>query len=355
MLRSIYRLGFAFSVLFFFLPPVKSFAGSGADSLAIAPDTVLHKTDSLQEVILSDSVSYWYARPRPFQCFTRIPRDIVDLGKVSFAKKNLWVTGSLIAASAVLVVYDQEILDGTEHFCNQIGLPGTNKQHKIINWSVKLGDGSLQLPVLVPGNLNTGMYFLGDGMPHFAAVLGFWAVGKINNDNRSLQTASQLLESMVAAGLITQTLKHISGRESPFVSTAPGGIWRVFPNQVEYAKHVPNHDAFPSGHLATLMSTVTVIAENYPENNLIKPVGYSLVGALALAMVNNGVHWVSDDPIGIAIGYAMAKIVTAKGHTVTNTKSSLQKPSSFFYKVKPDLMIPSFLNGSDGVNMYWSF
>lgn len=332
---------------------LSAFTESACDSLPLFPDTTVVKQDSLQEIVISDSVSFLYAKPKPFQCFTRIPKDILDFGKVSFAKKNLWVTGSLIAATAVMIVYDQEILDETKSFCTRNGLPGTNVQHKIINWSVKLGNSSLQMPVLIPGNLNTSMYFLGDGMPHFATVLGFWLNGKITKDNRSLQTASQLLESMVAAGIVTQTLKHITGRESPFVSSAPGGIWRVFPNQVEYAKHVPNHDAFPSGHLATLMSTVTVIAENYPNNKFVKPVGYTLVGALTLAMVNNGVHWLSDDPLGIAIGYAMAKIVTAKGHAVIDKKGDVQR-TSFFQKIKPDLIMPS-LYGGTGLTAHWSF
>ena len=112
---------------------------------------------------------------------------------------------------------------------------------------------------------------------------------------------------------MVQLLKHITGRQSPFTSTAPGGLWRPFPNQAVYAKNVPHYDAFPSGHLATAMATVTVIASNYEDYKFIRPLGYTLMGVLGYAMLNNGVHWASDYPLGLALGYAFAKIAVNKG------------------------------------------
>ena len=73
---------------------------------------------------------------------------------------------------------------------------------------------------------------------------------------------------------------------------------------------------FPSGHLATAMATITILAGNYPDNKYIKPVGYSLMGLLGYAMLNNGVHWISDYPLAIAIGYTCGKIVSSRGHQV---------------------------------------
>ncbi|HEX8658769.1 MAG TPA: hypothetical protein VF690_14595, partial [Hymenobacter sp.] len=66
---------------------------------------------------------------------------------------------------------------------------------------------------------------------------------------------------------------------------------------------------------ATAMATVTVIADNYPEYRFIRPLGYSLMGLLSYSMLNNGVHWASDYPIGIALGYAFAKIAVRSGRT----------------------------------------
>lgn len=63
----------------------------------------------------------------------------------------------------------------------------------------------------------------------------------------------------------------------------------------------------PSGHIATFMATVTIIATNYSEIKWIKPVGYSIMSVLAFNMVSGKVHWVSDYPIGIFIDYVMGK------------------------------------------------
>lgn len=117
---------------------------------------------------------------------------------------------------------------------------------------------------------------------------------------------------MFAGGIITQALKHLTARESPFSSIQNRGKWKFFPNQKEYSKHVPHYDAFPSGHIATLMGAVTIISDNYPEYRFIRPAGYALCGLLGFAMVNNGVHWVSDYPLELAIGYVMGKAIVAK-------------------------------------------
>lgn len=93
----------------------------------------------------------------------------------------------------------------------------------------------------------------------------FYAIGKINNDYRVLNTSSELVEVLLALGLVTQTIKRITGHQSP--STAiesgnPGGHWTPFPSFKAYQTHTPNYDALPSGHVATFMATITVISTN---------------------------------------------------------------------------------------------
>jgi hypothetical protein len=44
------------------------------------------------------------------------------------------------------------------------------------------------------------------------------------------------------------------------------------------------------------MATITVIASNYPEIKWIKPVGYTLMGAMAFEIMSSKVHWASDYP-----------------------------------------------------------
>lgn len=150
---------------------------------------------------------------------------------------------------------------------------------------------------------------IGDGRTQFALAAGFAAYGFIGGNNRALRTASQIVEAVLASGAVVQVLKHMTGRQSPYVSSQPGGVWRFFPNQIKYHKHVPEYDAYPSGHIATSMAAFVVIAENYPEYKWIKPVSYSLAALIGIGMANKGIHWYSDYPLGIALGYAFGKMI----------------------------------------------
>ncbi len=105
-----------------------------------------------------------------------------------------------------------------------------------------------------------------------------------------------------------QVLKHVTGRETPNTASTPTGVWRFFPNQSEYHKHVSTYDAFPSGHVTTTLAAVIVIAENYPEVWWIRPVGYVLTGLVAWGMVGTGIHWYSDYPLSVALGYTFGMI-----------------------------------------------
>ncbi len=149
---------------------------------------------------------------------------------------------------------------------------------------------------------------LGDGKSQFALAGAFAAYGLLKNDNHALRTGSQIVQAVLAAGSVVQLLKHVTGRESPFTRTSPTGTWRFFPNQLDYLKHVPAYDAFPSGHICTSIATVIVIAENYPDTKWIRPVGYVVSGLVGIGMVNRGIHWYSDYPLGLAIGYAFGMI-----------------------------------------------
>jgi hypothetical protein len=61
-----------------------------------------------------------------------------------------------------------------------------------------------------------------------------------------------------------------------------------------------------------MMATITVLARDYPEVKWIRPVGYILTGVTSWALMNNQVHWASDFPLGVAIGYITGKIVTER-------------------------------------------
>ena len=111
------------------------------------------------------------------------------------------------------------------------------------------------------------------------------------------------VQAVLASGAVVQVLKHVTGRESPFVRTTPLGVWKILPNQIDYHRRVPQFDAYPSGHICTSIATVIVIAENYPDVKWIRPAGYAFTTIVGLGMLSNGIHWVSDYPLGLFIGY----------------------------------------------------
>jgi hypothetical protein len=166
---------------------------------------------------------------------------------------------------------------------------------------------------------------IGDGTTQFAVAGSLGAYGLVFKDQKALRTGSQIVQAVLASGAVIQVLKHITGRESPFVRTTPTGVWKILPNQIDYHRRVPQFDAYPSGHICTSIATVIVIAENYPEVKWIRPVGYAFTTLVGLGMLSNGIHWVSDYPLGLFIGYYFGMLAAhPEGLPVTDSDSGLK-------------------------------
>jgi membrane-associated phospholipid phosphatase len=254
-----------------------------------------------------DSVVYEFNKPKPFSFVTKVPSELVQIIKQPLNKKNLATTALVAGATVLLIAFDQPVYDGVRKFSDNINLQ-PDEMNKII-WSINSGTKETVL-LKVPGNLNTGFYMMGQGLPSLLIAGGLWLHGKLDHNYRSMQTASDLSESFITLGLTTQITKWMSGRENPIIASQRNGAWSPFAPLKDFQNNKPKYDAFPSGHLATMMATITILANNYPEKKWIRPVGYSLMSITSLAMINNGVHWAGDYPIGIALGYLSGKIIT---------------------------------------------
>ena len=230
-----------------------------------------------------------------------LPDDMWQIAKSPFQKSNLKGLALTVASTAVLLPFDQWCIDHVRQISRNIYLSDATSYGVL--WRV--GDAKI---IKYPQNLNSALYQLGEGGTSMLLAGGLWIYGKVKKDYRSIQTAGDLAETFIIMGVTTQVLKRISGRESPFVATAKGGVWRPLPSFRKYQENTPRYDAFPSGHLATMMATVTVLSSNYPEKKWIKPVGYSVMGLTAWAMMNTEVHWISDYPLALALGYLSGKI-----------------------------------------------
>ena len=264
---------------------------------------------------VAPGVTWHYDRPGQLRWLLHIPRDVVQFPGTYFKRDNIPAFVAIALGSAALYAADDQIIRGSQNFGRFLGLDNSDYKKDLFYIPVRLGGTKVPLEMQVPANLNTTFYFLGDGWTHLTIASSFLAYGIIKKDNRASQTATQLGEAILSTGLVVQALKRTTGRQSPFRSTQDRGRWFFLPSYSTYQGNVSNFDAFPTGHLATAMATVTVIAENYPEYHYIRPVGYGLMGLLGYAMLNNGVHWASDYPLGIAIGYGFAKIAVRNGRT----------------------------------------
>lgn len=247
-----------------------------------------------------------YPKPRSFAFITQLPKATTGLVSTTFSKKSIKPLVVIAAATGLLILADEDIANGVQQFSTNINLDATEKNKNI--WIVNLGGKSTTI-IKAPGNINTALYQIGQGFPGLILGAGMFVYGKIKDNYRATSTASQLAETFILMGVTTQVLKRITGRQSPLPGNENSNQWHFLPSFSAFQKHTPMYDAFPSGHLATLMSTVTVFTENYPEMKWIKPVGYSLTGLVGLAMINNDAHWASDYPLALGLGYLCAKVV----------------------------------------------
>ena len=293
-------------------------------SLTVNAKTKIEKNDSLgtMSYAVNSQNKYIYSRPKPFEFITVLPRDYSDFTKKVFRKEQFLNLALITSSTAILIAYDQQILDAAKHFGSAIHLKGTSNQTSLFKESVKIANKEIPIEFNVPTDLNSSFYFIGDGWVHTTFAFAYWINGLITNDYRSLRTASEIGECIFTSGLATQIIKHITGRESPYTTNVPGGVWRFFPNQKRYADGTPHYDAFPTGHLATAMATVTVIADNYSEVKYIRPIGYTLMTLLGFSMLNNGVHWAGDYPLGIAMGYVFAKVAVHHGRKIESESNT---------------------------------
>lgn len=292
------------------LAPLLSVAQNESDEITDSTVIIVSVNQGTLADIRTEQVVH-FKKPAYFSFITDIPRDLAGFAKNSCRKGNYKAHLLIAGSTAVFLLADQVITNSMQTQLSNWGIHSTESFSPVVQ--VKLGGKETNFGKL-PHNVNTAFYNLGQGSASMLLAGGFYLMGKIKKDNRALQTAKQLSEAFIALGLTTQVLKYATGRENPSDATIARGKWRPFPAWSSFQNNKTQYDAFPSGHLATFVSTVTIIGQNYPEKRWIKPVGYSLSGLIGLSMINNGVHWASDFPLGVALGYGFGRFISRKSH-----------------------------------------
>ena len=112
-----------------------------------------------------------------------------------------------------------------------------------------------------------------------------------------LKAAIYIGTSVIEAVGITYAVKHIIGRDRPFVK---------YPDKI-HAYGAPDADSpsFPSGHTAAAFSLATSLSITYPKWYVIAPSAVWACG-VGFARMNQGVHYPSDVVAGAAIGVGCA-------------------------------------------------
>lgn len=209
-----------------------------------------------QSYLVSSNATYTYEKPHVFDFITRLPKDFMGTFVAMGETNNLIALGGSIAVTAALLPADQYLLDKSRPIGQKVGLKEVARYKNF---------GPLSN---IPPGMTSGIYLIGNGTTPLLLTMGFATYGLIKNDYRSLNTASGLVESLAISGVFSQTLKRVSGRESPVEAVLngnPGGDWRPFPSFAAFSKHTPRYDAMPSGHLMTATAALYVILGNYPE------------------------------------------------------------------------------------------
>ena len=227
----------------------------------------------------------------------------------AFSKEQMPIWLGVLGATAVTYYYDRPIYESARDFGNSLGLDENSQMQKAFCFHPK---ACLQ----VPSDGATSLYFLGDGLTYIAMASSFLGYGHLNDDNRAISTGSQIFEGLVNVTILTQALKRMTGRQTPMRandSDSDRGEWHLLPSVSRYQSDIPNYDAYPSGHTAATTVAFTILLENYPEYGVWIKSSYGVVvSALMFGMLHQGVHWASDYPLAMAIGYYVGKGVARR-------------------------------------------
>jgi len=118
-----------------------------------------------------------------------------------------------------------------------------------------------------------------------------YVIGRAGDHPRISHMGSDLIQSVLIAELMTQTLKYSVRRERPDNS---------------------NNFSFPSGHAADTMAFATALERHFNWRYYVP--AYAFATYVAMSRLHDNVHFVSDVAFGSAVGIIAGRTVTRYGH-----------------------------------------
>ncbi len=194
---------------------------------------------------------------------------------IKYKAKDWAVAGGMVAAAAVVYVYDEEIYN---FFDSQF----TNESaHKYGRFADAFGSGLLSIPMLG----------------------GFYVVGIVNDNDRACHAALAGMQAFLLSGGAGWIIKEMTHRPRPddLIEPDPKAWYGPF--------HGGGFDAFPSGHTMRAVALATVMAGVYNDKPWLGVAMYTLAGLTAYSRLVSGEHWPSDVIAGAALGYGIGRAV----------------------------------------------
>jgi membrane-associated phospholipid phosphatase len=273
--------------------------------------------------------------------FKKVPDTSVSALESSFSKDALPGWGIVLGTTAVTYYYDEQLYRYSQKKGRDWGIGNEDNTQEVAS--------AFNVPLLrLPSDTGSAMYFLGDGWLHMGIAGSILGTGYITNSTYEVNTGIILVHGMLVSTIFNQALKRSFGRESPEVKTNERGSWNMFPSFNDYNTKTASFDGMPSGHMMTATLTLTVLSERYSQYKTpIYCVGGVWLTALGFQMMNNGVHWASDYPLGIAMGWVFGQAsLKMVGDNKTDTPE--KKETSWF-------ILPTSAPGGMGLRAFRSF
>jgi membrane-associated phospholipid phosphatase len=132
---------------------------------------------------------------------------------------------------------------------------------------------------------------LGQSYTLLPVAATIYVVGRAGNHPRISHMGSDLIQSILIAELLTQTIKYSVRRERPDQS---------------------NTFSFPSGHAADTMAFATALERHFNWKYYVP--AYAFATYVAMSRLHDNRHFASDVAFGSAVGIIAGRTVTRYGH-----------------------------------------
>ena len=122
---------------------------------------------------INENLQYEYSKTTFFEMLKNIPDNIVQFGKYTIQRENLLHVGSAIGGTLALLPLDQKIIEHSTKLGEKIGWVGDGSYVKVSEIRI------------FPKDINTSVYYVGNGGFSLLIGSGLYAFGKINKDYRN--------------------------------------------------------------------------------------------------------------------------------------------------------------------------